>query len=87
MVPNGPVEGVPPRFVWHGALGEGPRALVLLDAGYDELARVDDIGASSCQLPARVAAQLAAGGTFHWFVVVGEGAGGRASRLESFEIR
>jgi hypothetical protein len=83
--PAGPCEGVPPAFRWGGEASP-PFQVVVLDAGYRELARLDATGPRGCAPPAAVAAVLAAGGTFHWFVE-GERAGQRTrSPLESFEI-
>lgn len=88
MAPAGPCEGVPDRFAWREDQPlAGRRAVHLLDAGYNEIACLDGSETATVAVPAAVAARLAAGGTFHWFVTAETGAQGPASRLESFQVR
>ena len=66
--PVGPHEGVPAAFVWRSTDVQPPYALVVLDDGYTELARIEDIGPSRLVPSTVLAGQLAVGGGFHWFV-------------------
>ena len=85
--PDGPREGVPVRFGWQAREVAPPFTLVLLDAGYRNLACVAGI-AGTCWVPdARVASCLAVGGTFHWFVSCKQCGVPCRSPLVSFEIR
>lgn len=84
--PDGPCEGVPREFRWRGDVLP-PYRLVVLDESYEEVARLDGIGAMTCAPSADFSALLATGGTFHWFVE-GQRAGRRTrSPLQSLEIR
>jgi len=84
--PDGPCEGVPREFRWSGDVAP-PYRLVVLDGGYAELVRIDDLGAPACPPSAALAALLATGGTFHWYVE-GEREGHRTrSPLQTVEIR
>ena len=77
---------MPRAFRWRGE-GTPPFQVVVLDAGYGELARIDAIGPSSCAPTPAVESALAGGGTFHWFVE-GERSGRRTrSPLQTLEIR
>ena len=85
--PKGPQEGVPTRFTWHAEGVEPPFTFVLLGAGYDEMVRVGGIGGTSFTPDRGVAAVLATGGTFHWFVAGKAGARLCRSPLQTVEIR
>ena len=85
--PAGVTEAPPARFEW---LLEGRAqdvALVLCDASYREIARVDGIVGTVYRPTGAVATALAAGGTFHWFVEAGASAARVRSALETVEIR
>lgn len=85
--PAGPHEGVPLAFVWRTTDVPPPYALVVLDDGYTELARIDDIGPMRYVPSSDLVSRLATGGSYHWFV---EGSlGGRPTRspLTRLEIR
>jgi hypothetical protein len=66
--PIGPVEGVPVVFLWAPADVPPPFRLVVLDASYDEIARIEDIGGTTLRPPVELAQRLASGGDFHWYV-------------------
>lgn len=87
VAPAGDLSAPPDRFVWRGDGAAAVRTLVLCDASYAEIARVDGIAGADWSLTPEVAALLADGGTFHWFVEAGAAASLARSRLESFTIR
>ena len=65
--PTGLSDGVPAGFAWTANVPP-PFTVVLFDAGYRELGRVDGIADYELSVPPEWAALLAAGGTFHWHV-------------------
>lgn len=83
--PAGPVEGVPCGFRWSGG-APAPFRLVVLDAAYAELCCLDGVS-SPCPAPPALAALLATGGTFHWYVETGALARPLRSALQTCEIR
>ena len=74
------------RFTWEAAPGAGEHTLVLLDAGYAEVARHPCGGATEWTPDAEVAARLAGPGTFHWYVLAEGPAGLVKSPIEPFQM-
>lgn len=85
--PAGPTEGVPTVFQWAPADVPPPFRLVVLDAGYDEVARIEDIGGTALRPPEALARVLATGGDFHWYVEATITPRPVRSVLQSVEIR
>lgn len=67
LSPLGAVDGAPTRFEWTGA---DRVSLVLCDAGYEPIARFDDLRGGSWDANRELRTLLAAARTFHWFVEV-----------------
>lgn len=82
--PVGAVTAPPTSFCWGTA--SSPHTLVVCDASYAEIVRVDGIGGGTWQVTEPLAAQLAGGGTFHWYVLSGGAGAVSRSPLESFTI-
>ena len=57
------------RFAWRADGVEGPFTVVLLDAGYGELARRGGIAATECSADGALAEHLASGQIRHWYVL------------------
>ncbi|MCR9246184.1 MAG: hypothetical protein NXI31_14230 [bacterium] len=85
LAPGGPVEGVPALFAWH-TTARPPFSLVIFDAGYRELGRMEDLHDSPIRPNAELARRLGFGGTFHWFVEGQSPEGAVRSPLETFGI-
>jgi hypothetical protein len=77
---------VPVVFRWR--LGDAcpPFQWILMDAGYQEVARIDGIDSSECRPDPAVGQQFADGGTWHWYVVGDCFARPVASPLQTFRI-
>lgn len=86
-MPAGDVTAPPDHFQWSGEAAAGVDALVLCDASYAEIARVDGIDGSRCPATGQIAALLAGGGTFHWYVEAAAAPGTARSGFETFTIR
>jgi len=85
--PAGELTAAPAAFRWRGEGAHAVDSLVLCDASYAEIARVDGIDRASWQVAGPVADLLAPGGTFHWFVESTAAGVTRRSTLETFAIR
>ena len=83
--PGGPQDGVPVRFEWQTD-APPPYSVVLLDAGYREIARVDGLPECSMRPDFELAQRLGDGGTFHWYVQAECPDGTFRSVIEAFEI-
>ncbi|MBL8748984.1 MAG: hypothetical protein JNK78_07480 [Planctomycetes bacterium] len=68
LSPDGCITAVPDRFSWSAPADRVPFAVVVCDASYAELLRVDGIAAAEWHPDAAVRERLAEAGTFHWFV-------------------
>ena len=85
--PAGVIGGAPGHFVWRSASPDEPVTLVLLDAGYVELARVPGMVGCRGDVPDDVTRRLQEAATFHWFVEAAAAAGVVRSALQTCEIR
>lgn len=85
-VPAGRHDGVPARFQWATA-APPPYSVVLFDASYRELARVDDIPGTTMRPDPELIRRLEEAGTFHWYVQAGGPDGTFRSVIEAVEIR
>lgn len=83
------VDGLWPPFVfrWRGGDATAPCTWVLLDAGYDEIARVEGLREPAFAPDEAVRAQFADGDTFHWYVLGTVGERAAKSDLETLSIR
>lgn len=68
LSPDGPIAAVPDRFSWSAAADRGSCAVVVCDASYAEMLRVDGIASGEWRPDAALRKRLAEAGTFHWFV-------------------
>lgn len=73
-------------FAWSTA-PTGAVTLVLLDAGYREVARRGGLGGTAWTADAALRQALADGGTYHWYALATDGGAPRKSRLQSFVWR
>lgn len=85
--PVGPNEGVPATCRWFAYDVPPPFSVVLLDEGYNELARQDDIGGTTWRPTGPVADELGKGGVFHWYVESTTDGKPTRSLLARLEIR
>ncbi len=83
--PVGPQQAGVERFAWEPVSGASGHTLVLLDAGYVELARRDVGAATGWSADGEVKALLGQGRLFHWFVLAAGQGGLAKSAIESFE--
>lgn len=85
--PAGDVTAPVEHFVWRGEAATGTHSLVLCDASYAEIARVDGIGGDRCPVTPRLAELFAGAGTFHWYVEATAAHTTARSTFETFTIR
>ena len=85
--PSGVLGAPPGHFAWDSDGPAAPVALIVCDASYVEVARIEGLDGGSFTPTIALAARLSELGTFHWFVE-GRG-GGRTVRspFASCEIR
>lgn len=74
-------------FAWPAPVPAGAVSLVLLDAGYREVARREGLGGTAWTADAALRESLADGATYHWYVLATDGDAPQKSRLQSFAWR
>lgn len=74
-------------LTWSAVAVSAPFTVVLLNADYRELARVDGIGSTDWQVPERLVRRLVQGETYHAYVLGGEEDDIARSPLVSFVWR
>ena len=85
--PTGDLEPTAPLvFCWQRGDLEAPVTWVLLDAGYEELDRVDGLETDVCVPDGSARSSLAGGGTFHWYVTGTASGWPVASNLQTLQI-
>jgi hypothetical protein len=84
VFPRGDLAAPPGEFTW---VAEGACTLVLLDAGYHELARADGIEGGRYRPTGAFAEAIQTPGAYHWYALAGAGRQARKSVLETFVIR